>query len=85
MWSDNLTLDIYIFRVDFVCFACSPAIVEREMRTVKSTALEKYNMLPTTCCIRVISYLLAGGAVYCGVVSWDAAPYLRGAVGYGAY
>ena len=42
-------------------------------------------MLPTTCYINVIYYLEAGGDVSCGVGSWDAAPYLRGAVGYGAY
>ena len=42
-------------------------------------------MLPTTCCIRLIYSLLAGGAVSCGVGYWDAAPNLRGAVGYGAY
>ena len=41
-------------------------------------------MLPTTCCICVISYLVTGGDVSCGVGSWDDAPYFRGAVGYGA-
>ena len=71
--------------VFFVAFTCLLAMAERATRTVKLAALEQYNMPPTTCCIRVIFYLLVGGAVYCGVVSWDAAPYLRGAVGYGAY
>ena len=42
-------------------------------------------MLTIIFCISVIYHLVAGGVVDCVVGSWDAAPYLQGAVGYGAY